>query len=179
MFVTCIVIIASTIAIFIFLGNVLNAKAIQTSQARIDADLAVDEIARLKKLHSYLEDNKQRIDKTASIVAESQKYMYQDQVITDVTAYASQYGIGIAGFEFEKAKSSSNTTTKPTEDAGPRRATINLQLSDNIPYDNFYRLLLAIERNVTKMQITGISLQPQLGSDAVQASAITLEVFIK
>ena len=103
------IILLSTIALFIILSAVgfwffkgwLESYATNVREASQKADVSSSDIANLQRLQATLEEEKVAINRTKSIVADSQSYAYQNQIITDIDAYAKSSGV--------KISSSSNT----------------------------------------------------------------------
>ncbi len=164
--------------VFVAANNILLAKATETDHSRIDAEIAQEDLSRLKQLKSILENDKATIAKTAQIVADSQSYKYQDQVINDLTEYARQADISILGFDFG-AKPGDAPTAKGSG-TSQRRTIVIVQLAGNIPYASILRLLKSIEQNVTKMQLTGINFQPlQTDPNIILGSSLEIEVYLR
>ncbi len=166
--------ITGIVGIFIMAQSILVEKAISTDHAKIDAELSQDEIIRLQRLRSSLKDEKATIDKTAKIVAESQQYTYQDQVINDITAFAAQTGVKITGFDFSKKP------TATTDKSLPQKTIVTVTTDKSIDYTALLRFIKLIERNITKMQLTGLSIRPDMQNPAVVLGPIIeLEVYLR
>lgn len=163
-----------------FAGQQLQAKAIETDHARIDAELIQNEIGRLKNLQEYLSKNKTSIERAESIVAESKEYKYQNQVISDINAFANQTGITILGFDFVSENTSApqpSTTGAPA--TGLKKTVVTLTIQEKTGYENLVRFIKSIEQNLTKMQLTSISLAPDITDPrSVSNPTINLEVYI-
>ena len=172
--------IASIFGIFIVAHTMLGAKAIDADHARIEAELAEDEINRLKRLKIILANDQEAIDKAAKIVASSQKYDYQDKIISDITNYANQSGVKIIGFDFNLK------STAPKSNASIAKAN-NLQLisavvkiNDDTEYASLLKLVRLIELNVTKIQLTKLTLTPNPADPArLLGTTIEFEVFTR
>lgn len=173
-----VVMVGNVIGIFLLAQHIMGQKALATDHARIDAELAQEELVRLQQLKTNLAEDKTTIDKTARIVAESQQYEYQDQVVNDINTYAKKYGIDILSFDFgAKPGIAPNSTTGGSTQ---QKSIVQVQLNDGIPYDSFLKFLKSIEENITKMQLTGIALQPNPNNPSlVQGSIIEIEVFLR
>lgn len=53
-------------------------------------------------------------------------------------------------------------------------------INKDVPYDSLLRFLKSIEQNITKMQLTGIALQPHpTEPNIILAPTIELEVFLR
>lgn len=159
----------------------MSEQALSTDHYRTDAELAQEELVRLQQLKTTLASDKEAIDKTARIVAESQQYEFQDQVVKDVTSYADKYGIEILSIDFgTKPGSAPQGAAASTGSAAQQKTIVSLQLGNNIPYDSFLRFIKAIENNITKMQLTGIAIQPNITDPKqILGPTIELEVFLR
>lgn len=173
-----ILLIGGIVGIFFLAQTFMSQKALSTDHYRIDAELAQEEIVRLKQLETILKTEKSTIDKTARIVAQSQAYQFQDQVITDITAYAKQNNIEVLSFDFG-AKPGAAPQGTGTGSA-QQKTIVTVQLNNDIPFDSFLRFLKSVEQNITKMQLTGIALQPNVTKpNLILAPTIELEVFLR
>lgn len=180
MIVVCIMLIALIASIFVYADKFLSTKATETNHARIDAELASQELINLQNLEKDLTSEAAVIQKTQQIVAESQKYQFQNQVIEDITSYARQYDITILGFDFGNKPGAPPNSAQSSGTAGSQQRTIvSLSLQNNIPYTSFIQFLKAIENNVTKMQLTGVQVQPMEDPNFVQSPTIDVEVFLR
>lgn len=180
MIVVCIMLIALIASIFVYADKFLSTKATETNHARIDAELASQELINLQNLEKDLVSEAAVIQKTQQIVAESQKYQFQNQVIEDITSYARQYGITILGFDFGTKPGAPPNSSQSSGTAGSQQRTIvSINLQNNIPYTSFIQFLKALENNVTKMQLTGVQVQPMEDPNFVQSPTIDVEVFLR
>ncbi len=171
--------VAGIVGIFALSQKVMEEKHVSTDHYRIDAELAQEELVRLQQLQTTLSDNKADIDKTAKIVADSQQYQFQDQVVNDVTRYASRYNIDILSFDFG-IKPGAISQGAATGGSSQQKTAVSVQLNNNIPYDSLLKFLKSLENNVTKMQLTGLSLQPNVAdANQILAPTIELEVFLR
>lgn len=158
-----------------FLHMKLNDFATETNHIQIDSDLSQQSIENLKRLEKTLRDNKDGVERAASIVADTKYYEYQNQIIQDVNSYAAASGLTVLGFDFmtdTKAKAPSTSGVKTVV------ATINLQAP--VSYTNYQRFLRLIERNLTKMQITQLDISNDLtAAGMISSPSVTLEVYVR
>lgn len=173
-----VLLVIGLVGIVVTAQSILQAKHVQTDRALIDAELAQEELVKLQQLETIINKNRVTIEKTARIVAESQSYEFQDQVINDITSYARQFNIEITKFDFGPKPGSPSQGTGTTSSS--QKTKVSIQLGNNISYEDFLRFLKAIENNVTKMQLTGMRLQPsETNPTAIVGPTIELEVFIR
>ena len=156
------------------LQMMLNEKLAATNQAKVDAINNNDNLAKAQALKIYLENHQAEIDKTARIVADTEAYKYQDQIVQDITKYAEVSGLRVLGFDFP-------TTTKTnTSSTGLKSIAATITLRNPVPYRNYLTFLKLIEQNLTKMQITDVSIVPDKDDpNLINNPVIGLEVYIK
>jgi len=107
---------------FYFVRNLLANYALQVQQDNQTAALSNSDVTRLQELQKQLNDNQVAVKRAQSIVADSQHYQYQNQIINDLSAYAKQAGLGIESFTFDSSTGSTGTT--PTAAAGGQAAAV-------------------------------------------------------
>lgn len=135
------------------LQKILTSERLAADHASIDATISSSELQKAHNLQIYIGNHKEQIDKAATVVAETKTYQYQNQIVADVNEFASIAGVTVLGFDFPVQ------TTAPTiKGVKTIQATVTLQ--NPVPYDNYLRFLKLIEQNLTKMQITDISITP-------------------
>lgn len=171
---------------FYFIQQHLRNFAVEVSHASEDARTSDNDIAALKKLQKQLAENQDNIKRTQSIVADSKSYKYQDQIIKDLNTYASRSGIGITRFTFDDAAAGPGAKTTPTAGAaapatisGLKSTSVSIGLKTPTQYKNLMNFVHAIEQNLTKMQIAGLSLNKGDNPTEVSISALTIEVYIQ
>ena len=163
-------ILLATISIVIILMGVtiyyaytfLQAEAVKSVHAKIDAELGGRDLERLKNIQKVLGDNKESVQKAAQIVAETKQYQYQDQIINDINSYAAKTGIRVTSFDFgtETAPAATGGATKSPSAKGVKSIPVTLTLQSPILFDDYLSFIKAIEQNLTKMQISGVNLSP-------------------
>jgi hypothetical protein len=149
-------------AVIYYATGFLHSEVTQTVHTRIKADLSQNDLDRLKSLEKVLQNNHASVEKAAQIVSDSQKYQYQDQIVSDINTYAIKTGVSVTGFDFGDAfaTSTKSTTQKTPTVTGVKSITATLTLASPMPYDNYLRFIKAIEKNLTKMQVSGINITP-------------------
>jgi len=135
------------------LQKILSAERLIADHARTDATISVDELQKAHNLQLYLNNHKEDVEKAAAVVAETKTYQYQNQIVEDVNQFASIAGVTVLGFDFP-----AQPTTAATKGTKTIQAIVTLQ--NPVPYENYLRFLKLIEQNLTKMQITEISITP-------------------
>lgn len=166
---------------WVFREQILIPNANKVSEVSLAAKSRDSEVSRLENLKAILEKDKDTVDKAARIVADTQSYQYQDQIIKDLTAYAKATGVTILRYDFNSGAVSGPGAAQPatgTEPAGLKSVSVAISLTNPVPYNNFMRFVHAIEANLTKMQLAGISMATD-PSNAVTASTLTIKVYTK
>lgn len=178
-----VLLIAAGGAVFYYGGQFLQQAAIETNHETIDAEISSQDVARLKQLESELNQKQDVVARTKQIIAESQQYQYQDQVIQDINAYAARTGVSVTGYDFEdtskSARSAVKDSTAPTL-TGVKAITATVNLDAPVNYTNFLLFLKAIEQNLTKMQVTGVNVTPDADDlNAVSNPSVGIRVYVK
>jgi hypothetical protein len=157
-----------------WLQGVLAQSVQSTERAKIDADISATELQQLKALQRQLSEQQDVVERAKQIAASSAQYKYQDQIIKDVSDYARRYGIQVNTFDFTSTGSQQQTTID-----GARKSAFNVTLKGPVSYVTFMRFLRAIEQNLTKMQVTSLTLAPDKNPSNITNPALTLEVYLK
>ncbi|NCD23871.1 MAG: hypothetical protein EOL90_13180 [Spartobacteria bacterium] len=158
------------------LGEILSSKVSETNQLKTEAQQSDNNLAKAKALEIYESSHQAEIQKAAAIVAESKTYQYQNQIIKDINGFAGRIGIGILGYTFPENSVAAAKQTVP----GLKSIPVSISLRSPLKYTDYLSFVRLIESNLTKMQITNISVAP----DPVQKGYITtpsieLEVYVK
>jgi hypothetical protein len=171
--------------IFSFINGQLKTYAVEVSHKVIDANASRDTVQTLQRIQQELNNDKDIIARTNSIVADSQSYQYQDQIVGDLNNYASAAGIVITNMDFSTntTAGATNTTTPPTNKAaapaGVKSVSVSVTLKNPIGYDNFLRFVRSIENNLTKMQIQKITLSKGTAGNDISSDVLTIQVYTK
>lgn len=195
-------ILMGTIVLLILIGAgafwLLYGKLVAYSdtvkRASAEASLSNENLAALRRLETKLKANERAIERTKNIVADSQAYQYQDQIMNDLNTYAKKAGISITSFTFSEGAAAGAAAATPaasgTAGAAPQPAaapvagglkstTVSVALSGGASYQSIMRLIHSIERNLTKMQLSGVTLNKEAGSDQVKVDTLTVEVYVR
>lgn len=158
-----------------WMQGVLADTVRSTDHAKTDAEVSETELQQLKLLQKQLADERDIVDRAKQIAASSEQYRYQDQVIKDVSDYAYRYGIQINTFDFTTTANAQAAQTT----AGAKKTSFSLSLKGPIAYTTFMRFLQDIEKNLTKIQVTSLTLAPDKNPNNITNPALTLEVYLK
>ena len=182
------IILAAMVAGSYFAYSFLSTTSKEVTDMQTEASAVDMKIQNLLKLKDQLEKNPVATKKAEQIVAESKSYQYQNQIINDLSIYAAKANVPIQSFTFQdsstsSAKSSSSssqtTTKKPTSVNGVKSITVSIQLGDKVPYNNLLHFLHLVENNVTRMQISGVSISRGEQRGEVSAQSLELGVYVR
>lgn len=161
---------------FYFAEQQLASIATSVNHTKIDSELAEDELQRLKQLDTYLIENADEIDRAAKIVAESELYQYQNQVIDDLNSYAARHGIRIQSVDFPTDDKAASASPAPN---GLKKTAVTVTVAGGIPYSQFMEFVRSIEHNLTKIQVSKLSLGIDDDPNLLANSSIGLEVYLR
>jgi hypothetical protein len=175
--------------LFYFADKQLQTAAVATSHATIDSTASQNNVQTLQNIQKQLANDKDIIAQANSIVADSQSYQYQDQIVSDLNKYASAAGISITNIDFAAGNASGSTSTgktgttttpTPTAPSGVKTTSVSVTMDNPIGYGSFLKFLRSIEDNLTKMQVQSISLSKGTGSgDQVSSDVLTIQVYVR
>lgn len=185
------VIVIVTGVLFYFIDRQLENVATDVSHTVIDANASQNTVQTLQKIQRELADDKDIITKANSIVADSQSYQYQDQIVSDLNRYAGASGIVITNIDFSATTSGTGSTSTnktqttpgtaaPTTPTGVKSTSVAVTMKNPIGYSNFLKFLRSIEDNLTKMQVQKISLSKGTGSNSdISSDVLTIQVYVR
>jgi hypothetical protein len=178
---------------FWLFSSQLSAYAEQVSKDAAQANVSANDISRLEKLKTQLEDDAVAITRTKNIVADSQSYQYQNQIINDLSIYAKNAGVVVSSYSFDSSTSASGEaspsatapapsaeTTAPVAADGLKTTNITVTLKSPADYKAVMRFVHSIESNLTKMQLSGISIaQASEDKNMVTTNPLTIQVYTR
>lgn len=182
-----VLVIAAAIGFWFFKGWLANFAEDVHSKS-VAATVSSNDIANLQSLETQLEQDSVAVNRTKNIVADSKFYQYQNQIITDINAYAKSAGITISGYTFSSGGPGGSTTGAATSSAtapavaapaGVKTTSVSVTVKNPVDYKAVMRFIHAIELNLTKMQLTGISLTKGDNASSATINPLTLEVYIQ
>ncbi|MDO8336547.1 MAG: hypothetical protein Q7T74_07265 [Candidatus Saccharibacteria bacterium] len=184
------------IGVYVMLTNFAKSQATNADHSMIDANSSAKDIQDLQKSYKWILAHPETVNKTNKIVAESSKYQYQDQIIKDIELYANQSGLSVSKYSFSEAAASATTpttgTAAPAAAAGSAPAaagatatptglsstTVELGFGNSVSYAKTILFIKRIEQNVTRMQITSLSIAPDEDDKGAVALTMTISVFL-
>jgi hypothetical protein len=170
------------VTIFSLAHSNLQQVATDVSHVVVDSDASQNNLTTLETVKKTLAINQDVITRASDIVADSQSYQYQDQIVTDIGGYANRAGIGITNIDFSAAKAaapSSPTAATPAAPLGVKTTSVSVTLKNPVDYNSLLRFIESIEQNLTKMQISKVSLSRSTAGNEITSDILTIEVYIR
>lgn len=174
---------------FWFFKEALTSQAVGVRDAVAKATVSDNDIVNLQNLQQQLEKDSVAVKRTQNIVADSKSYQYQDQIIKDLNTYASAANITLSNYTFNSSPTTSGTapapgttaTATPAAPSGLKTTSVSITIKNPVDYESVMRFIHSIEINLTKMQLTGISLAKDNGTSdtGFTINPLTLEVYIR
>lgn len=173
---------------FLFFSDQMTMYAQEVQKSRIEATVSTNDIQRLQQLDEQMKKDSVAVERAKSIVADSTFYQYQDQIIDDITAYARSSNLTITSINFEAsgggaqqgaAPAASSTPGQVAAPAGLKTISASISIKNPVSYVSLMRFVHSIEQNLTKMQISGLSLQLDEQSGGTNVNPITVEVYTR
>lgn len=178
------IILSAMVGLVIFAYSFLSKTSEEVGKMQTEA-IAVDaKIQSLLASKSQLDRNSDTVKKAKNIVSESKLYQYQNQIIKDLNTYADRAGIPIKAFSFQNEPTTSAKTTKsskrtPANPAGVKSTFVSIQLGDHIDYTKFLHFLSLIEKNVTRMQLSGVSISRGANNHEISIQSLEVKVYTR
>lgn len=168
---------------FLLFRNQLDAYATQVKLDNSAAEISKNDVARLQRIQQELEHDNVAVTRAKNIVADSQYYEYQNQILSDINQYAKDSGVTIVSFTFNSdtdpkaAPTPANPLTAAP--AGLKTTSAVISIKNPVDYKAIMRFIHAIEVNLTKMQLAGVSFTKGTSNADVTVNPLTVEVFTR
>ena len=178
------IILSAMVGLVIFAYSFLSKTSEEVGKMQTEA-IAVDaKIQSLLASKSQLDRNSDTVKKAKNIVSESKLYQYQNQIIQDLNTYADRAGIPIKAFSFQNepttsAKTATSSKRTPASPAGVKSTFVSIQLGDHIAYTKFLHFLSLIEKNVTRMQLSGVSISRGANNHEISIQSLEVKVYTR
>jgi hypothetical protein len=172
-------------ACFFFFRGQLDTYASQVKDDNYVAAVSSNDVSRLQDIQQELENDNVAVTRAKSIVADSQYYQYQNQIISDINQYAKTSGVTITSYTFntdiDKKTPAQTASPNPLTIAPAGLKTLSTVVSVKSPvdYTAIMRFIHSIEINLTKMQLTGVSFIKGTSNTDVSVNPITIEVYTR
>jgi hypothetical protein len=182
-FTLVIVIIGSAVG-FYFGLQIIKAYAIEVTHASADSRASDKNFEQLGHLKQQLADGQVLVSKSDALF--STPATYQTQSLKDISKYAANAGITISSIDSAPPLTppASPTTAAPAKSLTPEPSITYseiITIQSPVSYSKFLQFISAIEGNLPKMQITGISVgRPKAESgDQITTDKITITVSVR
>jgi len=168
------IVVLGSVAGFYFGLQTIKTYALDVSHTVSDANASGKNIEELGALKQALAEREALVAKANSLFATPNTY--QSQVLKDLQKYAAAAGVTITNTEFDKQATGDNTTTPVVTPANSHSVIVTI--GSPASYAKLIAFLDALEGNVPKLQVTGVSLsRPSAPSgDLVATEKITITV---
>ncbi len=179
-----VLILALTIGVFYLGYKKLDKIAVDVGVNVADANDSQNTLQELQKLKKDLETDQDVINKTSRIAADGQNYTYQEQVVSDLTAYAARSGMTISNITFSSGAGAGGAVAAPApgpvEQAptGLKTTTISVTLKNPADYKGLLNFLHYVEQNLTRLKIANVTLTKS-DKDTVTTDVLNLEVYLR
>lgn len=186
--ITIVLAVVISIVGFWFFRNSLLSYAEEVKKVANEATASSNDIANLKQLQTRLEQDSVAVNRAKNIVADSKSYQYQNQIISDMNTYAKASGVTISSYNFSTdapgngggSASTTPASPQPLTPAGLKSTSVSVTIKTPVDYKAVLRFIHSIEINLTKMQLTGISLtRASDNGNQVTTNPLTIEVYVR
>lgn len=180
--------VAGTV-LFAFGYKQLQLAAVDTNNSTTQAALSNSSLDNLMATQQLLASQSDAVSRASQMVAESRSYLYQDQIVNDMNAYANNAGVTIESITFgsptgtgTSPASPSATSSAPTI-SGLHSTLATISLVSPISYSNLLTFVYNINQNLTKMRIDQLDISRATGNGvpagSVTVNAFNVEVYIR
>ena len=178
------IILSAMVGLVIFAYSFLSKTSEEVGRMQTEATAVDAKIQSLLASKSQLDRNSDTVKKAKNIVSESKLYQYQNQIIQDLNTYADRAGIPIKSFSFQNepttsAKTATSSKQTSTSPAGVKSTFVSIQLGDHIDYTKFLHFLSLIEKNVTRMQLSGVSISRGANNHEISIQSLEVKVYTR
>ncbi len=178
------------VALFMVGYQKIKEYSVSTRTIAAQAQGSNSSLQNLVTVKKQLEADTDVIQRASLIVSESKSYVYQDQIIQDITRFANSAGITITNISFTDVGTAGATTTAtpPPQAAttpapatasstpsGVKTTTATVTVKNPVDYNNMLVFIHSIEESLFKMRISQVTLSKP--SDAKGPNDITSDIF--
>lgn len=179
---------------FYFTFTALQPVAESTAKIQSEAKLSDAKVQGLISTEKELKDYSTAIRKSELILADPNNY--QSQVIDSLTRFASIAEVSITSFTFQEDNTSSTSgqpsasadqasqaeaPEQPATDGSSSLKSIRttIQLNEATTYQKLLHFIYLVEHNITRMQISSLSLAPGSENGSMGTQTLEIEVYVK
>ena len=171
-----VVVILGAAAGFYFGLQIIKDYSLEVTHTVADSSASAKNVDQLSALKQQLSDGQPLVVKAEKLF--STPAAYQTQALKDISKYASEAGVTISSIDSANPESGSGAS--PIAPTGTGYSEV-ITLQSPVSYARLLQFLDAIEGNLPKMQITGVSLdRPASASgDLIATDKITITVAVR
>jgi hypothetical protein len=159
---------------FYYAQNWLKDFAVSSSNSTSQPTANTNVPADQSQIETDLNNQKSAVDKAAKIVVSKQDY--QNKIRQDLDKYALDTNVTITDY----APTQQTATNNAPAINGVQSNYVKVSLKNPVPYTNLIKFIQAIETNIPKMKLTGISLtHAQESGDSVTVEPLIIEVYTR
>ncbi len=174
------------IGIFMFGYGLLGTVAQGSSDANQKVNETSKNLENIIQIQRDLSTNKIAIQRASLIAAESRNYNYQNQIIQDLSTYASKSGIIISDFNFMNGKTSGGAIQGNAVGASGgslKSIMVAVSIKSPVEYNKLLDFVYLIEKSLTKMRISTIGLSRSTDGNSppgsVSCDVFNIEVYVR
>ena len=177
------VIVGAAITMVYFATSNLKTFAADVSARTAEKEKSSSTVEALQKTEQELKIQQSSVERAKQVVADSEKFNYQNQLIDRLTAYAGTAGIGITTITFSSnaptagAAASSGVADVLKPVSGLSTANVAITLSNPINFVQYVTFLNLIEQSLPSLQVTNISVTKD--QSGVTSGVLNVGVYIK
>ena len=170
------VVIIAAVAGFYFGLQVIKDYSLEVTHTVADSSASAKNVDQLSVLKKQLADGKPLVAKAEKLF--STPGSYQTQALKDISKYAGEAGVSISSIN--SANPDTNGAASSLNPNGTGYSEV-VTLQNPVSYAKLLKFLDAIEGNLPKMQITGVSISRPLSpsGDRVATDKITITVAVR
>lgn len=172
-----VVLLVAGIGLFMFGYGKIKAFATTTQEISNKAQVSQTAVQDLIITEKQLQQNSDAVNRASLLVSESQKYVYQDQIITDITGYARKAGLTVTNITFTAPTTAAVGAAAPN---GVKSMTATVSLKNPANYQDLLNFIHYVEQSLFRMQISQIGMSSS-GDNAneVTSDILTIEVYVR
>lgn len=183
------------VALFTVGYNRLQTFATSAQTVASEAEASQSSIQDLVATKALLAQNEDAVKRASQLVAESQSYVYQDQIISDINTFAGESGLSITNISFATPITTAVAAAPaaPTAGAGAgagvaatpagvKSMTASVTIKNPTDYMSMLRFTHLIEQSLFRMQVSqvGISASADVAHpNQVNSDILTIEVYVR
>lgn len=194
------VLAAGGVGMFFFSYTRLQTHVAAAQEVSNQAEASRTSLQNLVAVKKFLAENPDAVTRASQLVALSQQYQYQDQIIQDITAYATRAGLTITDISFADTKTAATTPTATATGAtgaaaagatsaapsGIKSVSATVTIKSPADYTGMLTFISLVEQSLFRMQVSRVGLSQAAASEdgasatgKVTSETFTIEVYIK